>query len=128
MTVWAKGRRGVRLARKALEILDSRAESPAESWVRAFLHIAGIAMPECNPTVTIGGNRFRLDMAWLRERVALEYDGVDFHGPDRHAYDQWRRRLLRDAGWVIIVVTKEDLSDFGRVVEKLDWLLRERAA
>lgn len=110
LVTWAAGRRGVRSARWALPLLDPRAESPAESWVRSTLLYAGVRAPVCNPCVEAGGYEFRLDMAWLDEHVAVEYDGEEFHGPAQRARDQWRRELLRRAGWIVVVLRKEDLS------------------
>jgi hypothetical protein len=115
MVRWGYGRRGIRNARSALPILDPNAESPGESWTRTMLIRAGIRRPVCNLAVEIGGYRFRLDMAWPREKVAVEYDGEEHHGPDRHAHDEWRRALLRAAGWIIIVVRKGDLGDMAPV-------------
>ena len=47
-----------------------------------------------------GGAKFRLDFAWIDQRVALEIDGFQFHdGPDRFVSDRYRPNLLTDAGW-----------------------------
>ncbi|MDA2986263.1 MAG: hypothetical protein O2789_00865 [Actinomycetota bacterium] len=128
MVAWGKGRRGIRAARWALPILDPHAESPAESWVRAHLIRAGIRPPACNPTVRIGNRRVRLDLAWLPEKVAVEYDGVEHHGPDRHLHDARRRDLLRRAGWEIVVIRKEDLATPGEFAAVVAQLLRSRQA
>ena len=120
---WGRGRRGVRQARVALTILDPAAESPGESWVRAMLVLRGVPRPTCNAEVIASGYRFRLDMAWLDERIAVEYDGVDYHGPADAERDEWRRRLLRNAGWVVIVVRKEDLGDIERVADQVRFAL-----
>jgi very-short-patch-repair endonuclease len=63
--------------------------------------------------VIVSGFAFRLDLAWPTVMVAVEYDGVDHHSDEHRAKDDWRRRLLRQAGWTIIVVRKDDLR--GRV-------------
>ena len=47
-----------------------------------------------------GGAKFRLDFAWIDQRVAVEIDGFQFHdGPDRFVSDRYRPNLLTDAGW-----------------------------
>lgn len=113
---WGRGRRGIRVARKALTVLDPGAESPPESWVRALLMDDGIPRPVCNMDTRVNGWTFRLDLAWPDHFVAVEYDGEEYHGPDQAAHDCWRRELLRQAGWTIIVVSKNDFTDFSTVV------------
>ena len=128
MLRWGRGRRGIRFARWAFEILDPAAESPGESWVRAGLVRAKVPAPVCNHSVEIAGFSFRLDMAWPQAKVAVEYDGVEYHGPDRASRDAWRRRLLQQAGWIVIVVRKEDLRDLGSVALAVRKALSTRAA
>lgn len=119
VVVWGRRRRGIVHARAALDMLDPDAESPGESWVRALLVQSGVPRPVCNPTVTAGGYEFRLDMAWVEQRVAVEYDGEEFHGPEAQPRDAWRRALLRQAGWTIIVIRKEDLRDADALVRRV---------
>lgn len=121
---WGRGRRGIRVARTALTVLDPGAESPPESWVRALLMDDGIPRPMCNLDVSVDGWTFRLDLAWADRKVAVEYDGEEHHGPDRAAHDRWRRELLRQAGWTIIVVRKADFAKFGAVVAAVRNALR----
>ena len=86
--------------------------------MRVRLVRGGLPRPTCNLTVEIALHVFRLDIAWEEYRVAVEYDGEAFHGPEQFAHDLWRRELLRSAGWVIFVVRKEDIADptlVGRV-------------
>lgn len=112
---WGRGRRGVRTARTALEFSDPRAESPRESWVRSSLLTFGIPRPEVNVDIynEDGGWIARVDMAWPEYRVILEYDGREFHGPAHAEHDHARRRRLADAGWTVIVLRAEDLSDMA---------------
>lgn len=110
MVIWGRGRRGVRNARAALPLLDGRSESPGESWTRAILAKGRLPKPECNIEVTIDGRVFRLDIGWRAARVAVEYDGEQYHGPDQAQHDAWRRELLADAGWTVFVVRKADLA------------------
>ena len=128
MVIWGRGRRGIRAARQSLPILDAAAESPAESWVRARLIYSGVDRPTCNVEVTVEGWRFRLDMAWIPARVAVEYDGQQHHGPEMAEHDAWRRALLRRDGWTVIVVTRDDFASFDRVVSLVQEALRSRPA
>jgi hypothetical protein len=127
MVVWGRGRRGIRAAREALAILDPACESPGESWVRALLSRTRLPRPVCNAWTTVDGWNFRLDIAWPEHRVAIEYDGEEFHGPDRADHDEWRRALLRAHGWAIVVVRKGDLADGARLISEIGGLLGCRA-
>lgn len=123
VVMWAKRRRGVRLARRILPVLDSRAESPAESWLRWHMHEAGLPTPEPNVEVVVRGERvFRLDLAYRFLRLGIEYDG-DWHA-ETASHDMNRRGLLTAHGWHIIVVHKEDLDEptaaIGRIREAIN--------
>lgn len=127
MILWGRGRRGIRFARAAFEILDPAAESPGESWVRSGLVRRRVPAPVCNLTVEAGGFAFRLDMAWPSAMVAVEYDGEEFHGPESVDHDRWRRSVLSAAGWLVIVVRKEDLKNLDRVAQSVRHALATRA-
>jgi hypothetical protein len=116
LVTWGRGRRGIRTARRALPVLDAGAESPPESWVRALLMEDGIPRPMCNVEVAADGWAFRLDLSWPDRMVAVEYDGEEHHGADQAGRDRWRRELLTQAGWTVIVVRKADFANFGAVV------------
>ncbi len=106
-------RRGVIQLRELVQLADYRAESPGESWTRLCLIDAGLPAPELQWSIVQDGREiFRLDHAYPRARVAIEFDGEEFHdSPEQKARDEARRRWLRDHGWVVIVVTK---ASFGR--------------
>ncbi len=69
---WARRRRGVCNARKAVPILDPRAESPGESLTRALLFEARLDAPECNVDIFCDGRWLaRDDMVWRAERLIV---------------------------------------------------------
>lgn len=50
----------------------------------------------------------RLDLGWEEVRKAGEYDGVEFHGPERQDADDARRdRLECDHGWRVLPGRKD---------------------
>lgn len=107
---WAWRRRGVRAARRCLPLLDGKAESPPESWIRWHMHEEGLPAPDVNYEVVVRGERvFRLDLAYRLLRIGIEYDG-DWHAGTRE-HDVDRRNALMSHGWKIIVAHKEDLDD-----------------
>jgi len=81
----------------------------------------GLPAPELQWWVTVDGvPTYRLDLAYPKNRVAVEFDGREFHaGPERREADLRRRNWLRDHGWTVIVVTKDDFTA-ERVDEWID--------
>ena len=113
-------RRGVVQLRHLIALSDSRAESPRETWTRLEIIDAGIAAPVPQFEIELDGTViFRLDHAYPEHRVAVEYDGVDFHhSDDQLEHDARRRAWLRDHEWRVIVVRRGDFTG-----ERLDaWL------
>jgi hypothetical protein len=105
-------RRGVVQLRRLIPLADPRAESAGESWTRMAILDAGLPAPDLQYSVRVGGRElYRLDMAYVRERIVVEYDGVRFHdSPEQREYDRVRRQWLRAHGWTILVVHKESFT------------------
>jgi hypothetical protein len=104
-------RRGVVQTRWLVNVVDPAAESQPESWVRWFILERSLPVPTPQVWVEVAGSSFRLDLAYPRARIAVEYDGEEFHRtPAQRTYDEQRRAALRAAGWVVIVVRREDLA------------------
>lgn len=107
------GRRGVVQLRALLPLVDGRAESMRESWLRLELIDAGFPVPDLQVWVDDDGvPLFRLDIAYPLHRIAIEYDGFDFHRrtDEQKKRDDERRTWLRSHGWCVIVVDKRGLS------------------
>ncbi len=119
-------RRGVVQLRQLIRIVDPKAESPGESWTRLAILDAGLPAPDSQYVVVVNGAElFRLDLAYWRHRICVEYDGVQFHDtPEARAYDEMRRRWLREHGWTVIVVRKDDFTPEAMV----RWTSELRAA
>jgi len=126
-----RGRRGIVAVRELILLADPRAESPLESEVRLVMIDGGLPTPELQYEVVDGnGQRRRLDFAWPEFRVAVEYDGVDWHSdPDAVRNDRRRRLALQDIGWTVISIVFDDVRhrawDF---VARVRRELSERAA
>lgn len=106
-------RRGVVQLRQLIGIATPRAESPPESWARLAIIDAGLPAPEPQRWVEIDGvPTFRLDLAYYLLRIAIEYDGEEFHSaPDQRAHDAARRSLLEQQGWLVLVLDKDCFTD-----------------
>ena len=105
-------RRGVVQLRRLIPLADPRAESPGESWTRLAIIDAGLPTPEPQYWIYIDGVPvFRLDLAYPRLKVAVEYDGQEFHtSKEQRDHDEARRKWLSDHGWTVIVVDKDSFS------------------
>lgn len=110
------GRRGVRQLRELVPLSRTGVDSPPESWVRLIIHDEGLPMPAAQVWTWVPGwGRARLENAYEHLRIAVEYDGEEFHSaPDDVERDLVRREALQDAGWVVVVVRKDGFSDPGR--------------
>jgi hypothetical protein len=118
-------RRGVVQARRLVRLVDPRVESPPESWVREVLDVHEFVMPTPQYWVVEDGLPvYRLDLAYEHAKIAIEYDGEEFHSSaaDRER-DAERRAWLRARGWYVIVLTKHSFTP-----EAIDLWTRELRA
>lgn len=122
-------RRGAERLRAALPPLEARTDSPMETRLRLIVIRAGLARPVANRDVVVDGCWLaRPDLSWPDLRIAVEYDG-DHHRLDRAQWqrDIGRRRLLEDAGWLLVVVTADDvLRHPDQLVDRLRRLIVQR--
>ena len=107
-----RGQRHVRRARWVLELCEPLTESFGESWTRLRLVEAGFPRPE--PQIWVHDERgvalYRLDMGWREQKVAIEYDGEEYHSEDDVAGDVARREILeRRYGWHVVGVRKGEV-------------------
>jgi hypothetical protein len=105
------GARGLRQLETVLDLVDSGAQSPRESYLRLLIVEAGLPRPQTQiPVLGADGLPVAyLDLGWEDYMVAVEYDG-DQHRVDRRQYLKDIRRLevLERMGWVIVRVVAED--------------------
>ena len=106
-------RRGVVRLRELIALADGRSESPRESRMRLAVHDAGLPKPEPQWWVTLHGvPLYRLDLAYPKHRVAVEYDGREWHDEtdEQRDADRERREWLSAHGWKVIVVREGDFA------------------
>lgn len=94
------GRRGIRLPRLQYEIVDR------------------------------DGILWRVDFAWPEERVAVEYDGFDWHSsPDALRKDRQKRAALEEIGWRVLSIVGDDVRGHPDVMlRRIDAQLTRSAA
>jgi hypothetical protein len=125
------GWRGMLQARRAMNFLDPRSESPGESCSRVVFHPIG--MPAPVPQYEVWDRRVlvgRTDFCWEEFRTLGEFDGMEKYGrllkPGQTAADavfeeKRREDALRDLGWQIVRWIWQDLyhpEDLRRRLER----------
>ena len=87
--------------------IDGARASHGESWMGCRILDAGLPTPSIDHPIEHRGRRYRLDSAFVEQRVAAEYDGREFHGDEfdvEHDEDR-RTRLSSQLGWVFAIAT-----------------------
>lgn len=98
------GRPGIALARQALRIRHGK-RVPDTEFARLFLHVvalAGLEEPASEVEVTACGQRYRLDCAYLAQRIDIELDGNDHLRPEVYDTDRERDFHLELDGWLVL--------------------------
>lgn len=106
------GWRGVRNARRALEVADAGSESPRESMLRLVWLAARLPRPRANLVVRDADGRFvaRTDLIDPDLGVVAEYDGADHSSAGRRRGDATRQEQLEDLGLVVVRAVEPDLA------------------
>lgn len=122
------GQRGVQAARRAIDLLDPRSESPRESLTRALIIEAGLPKPTPQVEIYDASGRFiaRGDLVYEDERIVIEYDGYHHLTLKGQQCDARRRGLLGIEGWLIVTVVPADVHRPTELVAKVDRALRSR--
>lgn len=90
---------------------DGRSESPPETLTRLLLFTAGLA-PVPQHEVWVGGVFVaRVDLAFVAQRVAIEYEGSWHWEPGQLRRDRRRLDRLTAVGWRVVHVTAADLHN-----------------
>lgn len=91
----------------------AEAASPLEVYGLLALRDPSLPRPQLQYRVRDHHGRIikRVDAAWPEARIAIEFDGVAYHGSaGQRARDRLQRERLRAIGWVVLEVTAADLS------------------
>jgi very-short-patch-repair endonuclease len=105
---------GRRRSTVMLRILDARAtglrpgDSHPEVRVTKLLIAAGLPRPVQQHELRVNGRTIRIDLAYPELRVAIEYDGWEFHST-RSSFDHDRARAneLELRGWIVLRFTSQ---------------------
>ena len=122
--------RGAVLLDSALERVRPRVRSPQETRTRLMFVAAGLPEPETGAQIgTHSGWWGEFDLAWRRQRVAVEYQGAPHGTLASRRSDRAKFRLVEDEGWLVFEVFAHDLRPGVHRRELLDRIgraLKER--
>lgn len=125
------GQAGVAGARRMLEHLDPRHESPGETLTAWVLRALGWRF-EPQHEVVVDGRTYRLDFILCGQPVAIEFDGeMKYDGDDEEevrAAQEARQQALEDAGWSFARLDWGSLADPGEVNRRVLEALRQATA
>jgi hypothetical protein len=113
------GRWGVTRVRRAVPLVDPRAESVPESRVRVALVLAGLAPVPQYEVWDEGVFAGRVDFGWPEAKVALEYEGAHHFDGVQLVRDDARYARLEAAGWRVVRISANDLRDLDSVVRRV---------
>lgn len=77
-----RGRRGIRTARRVLDLVDAGAESPRETWLRLLVIKHGFPRPQTQIPVydEFGVLVAVFDLGWQHMMIAMDYEGDHHRG------------------------------------------------
>lgn len=106
-----RGMPGVARARRVLEHVEPKSESPMESRLRMALILGGQPRPEAQVELFDSTGAFvaRVDLYYPEARLAVEYDGENHR--DRLTSDDRRQNLLQAIGVRLLRFTYPDLTE-----------------
>lgn len=116
----AAGRRGIKRARDALELLDAGAQSVPESLIRYHLMSSDLPkpttqLPVCNAKGIVVAHA---DLGYEEWRVLIEYEGRQHSEGDQFGRDIERYSRMAADGWTVL--------RFSSVHLRTPWLIVER--
>lgn len=126
------GRRGIVMVRDLIALADGRSESPMETEARLGMIDGGLPAPVLQYEI-VDRNRqtWRVDFAWPDQRLAVEYEGYDWHSsPEALRHDRQKRAALQEVGWTVLSIVADDVRRRSwDMVRRIDMeLSRSRAA
>jgi len=106
-----RGKRGLRKAKEALELIRVGSDSPQETLLRLAIVRAGLPEPELNvPIIADDGSRHHEpDLSYRRYRIGIEYEG-EHHGDESQiARDIDRSERYAALGWTEVRISKRHM-------------------
>jgi hypothetical protein len=108
-----KGKRGIRKAKEAIELIRVGSDSPQETLLRLAIVRAGLPEPELNePIIDDDGVRHHQpDLSFRRYKIGIEYEGEQ-HGDELQIVrDIARSERYAAIGWTEVRISKRHMHD-----------------
>ncbi len=106
-----KGKRGVRKAKEAIQLIRVGSDSPQESLLRLAIVRAGLPEPELNVPVPAsdGGRLIQPDLSYRKYKIGVEYEG-EGHGEEAQIVrDIARSERYDELGWTEVRISKRHM-------------------
>lgn len=117
-----KGKRGLRKAKEAIELIRVGSDSPQETLLRLAVARAGLPEPELNvPVISEDGMRHHEpDLSYRKYRIGIEYEG-EHHGEEGQIVrDIDRSERYAALGWTEVRISKRHMfNDAKPAVAKI---------
>lgn len=106
-----RGKRGLRTAKEALELIRVGADSAQETMLRLAIVRAGLPEPELNvPIITGDGVRHHEpDLSYRKYRIGIEYEGEHHGGESQLTRDIARSERYAALGWTEVRISKRHM-------------------
>lgn len=106
---------GATNTRWALDNIRVGSDSPQETLCRLLLVEAGLPEPALNIPIPLPGGIVvpDRDLVYPDQKVVVEYQGSSHEEPQRAARDRYHAENLREEGWEVVPIYKDDLPYVG---------------
>jgi hypothetical protein len=102
-------------------------ETAWEDRVFNWIVQSGLPIPDRQLWVTVGGKTYRVDIGYMDLKIAIEFDGYEWHHL-RSKFDSDRERItaLQLAGWVVLSFTSKSSKE--QIIESIKQARAQRFA
>ena len=116
--------RNLRIGEALIDEIEPKADSPMETRTRLVVIDGGNPRPEAQVYVFDRSGNFvgRADLGYEELKLAIEYDGA-LHWRQRNEDDR-RRDAMREAGWIVIVLSADDIFKSPEATAARVWRAR----
>lgn len=116
---------GKRTAAQALELVRDGVDSPQETRLRLLMHRAQLPEPRVNEWLYDKYDRRTVqpDLTLPEWKLAIQYDGEDYHSGEQMRKDVRRTERTEALGWKELRITKDHMRGSGQ--EAVAKILRE---
>ncbi|WP_313405219.1 hypothetical protein [Aeromicrobium sp.] len=119
---WSRHLHGVRRSRLSAWRMRARADSFAETDARLVLNVCGLPEPEVNGVIVVPERvePWHGDLVLRKWKIDVEYDGWHHErSAAQRRVDILRRESLEAAGWLVVVLTADDLRSVTTLVGRV---------